>query len=86
MLLNVILRVLPFYIREPLVAAICLTLSGSCFYWTIKDGGWARFGFGVVFLGIAGLRLFILRGELRSRRAARSATQAPTVSPAADRG
>ena len=79
MLFNLILRALPFYIREPLVIAICLTLCGSSFYWTITDGGWARFGFGVVFLAIAVLRMFILRGELRSRRAARRATEAPST-------
>lgn len=82
MLFNLILRVLPFYIREPLVIAICLALCGSSFYWTVTDGGWARFGFGVLFLGIAVLRMFILRGELRSRRAAKKSAEAVTASPA----
>ncbi|NEC87636.1 hypothetical protein [Streptomyces sp. SID12501] len=76
MLISLILRVLPFYIREPLAISICLFFSGACFYWTIQAGGWARFGFGVVFLGIAVLRGFILRGELRSRQATKRAAQA----------
>ncbi|NEA62524.1 hypothetical protein [Streptomyces sp. SID12488] len=101
MLISLILRVLPFYIREPLIIAICLFFSGTAFYWTIRAGGWARFGFGVAFLAIAVLRGFILRGELRSRQTARRATRAAATpstssvsstspaspaSPVADRG
>ncbi|WP_330288076.1 hypothetical protein [Streptomyces sp. NBC_00576] len=80
MLFNLILRALPFYIREPLVIAICLFFCGISFYWTIQVGGWARFGFGVLFLAVAVLRGFMFRGELRSRRAAiRAAAEAPTT-------
>ncbi|MEH0418857.1 hypothetical protein [Streptomyces sp. B21-083] len=76
-MIGLILRVLPWYIREPVAISICLTLCGASFYWTIQDGGWARFGFGVLFLAIAVLRGVILRGELRSWRAARKGTAAP---------
>jgi hypothetical protein len=84
MLFNLILRALPFYIREPLVIAICLFFCGVSFYWTIQVGGWARFGFGVLFLAVAVLRGFMFRGELRSRRAKTGAElpTAPTASPA----
>jgi len=81
MLINLILRVLPWWIREPLVIAVSLFFCGLAFYWTVTDGGWARFGIGVLFLAVAALRIHILRGELRSWQAARSPAGAP---PAAD--
>lgn len=86
MLINLILRVLPWWIREPLVIAVSLFFCGLAFYWTITDGGWARFGIGVLFLAVAALRIHILRGELRSWQATRRATQGPTASPVADGG
>ncbi|HEY1155599.1 MAG TPA: hypothetical protein VGE95_04820 [Arthrobacter sp.] len=67
MLLNVILRVLPFWIREPLLIAVALFLGGACVYWFVKIGGWQRAAFGIVFLGLAVLRIWVLRRELRSR-------------------
>ncbi|MEU6226937.1 hypothetical protein [Streptomyces sp. NPDC047042] len=82
-MIGLILRVLPWYIREPLAISICLFFCGAAFYWTIQAGGWARFGFGVLFLGIAVLRGFILRGELRTWRAARQVGAAPASAPAA---
>ncbi|ELP69990.1 hypothetical protein ACKI1I_17890 [Streptomyces turgidiscabies] len=82
-MIGLILRVLPWYVREPLAISMCLTLSGASFYWTVQDGGWARFGFGVLFLAIAVLRGFILRGELRSWRAGRQPTTQPKSAEAA---
>jgi hypothetical protein len=86
MLLNLLFRVLPWYIREPLVITICLTLSCSSFYWTVKGRGWGMFGFGVLFLAFAAFRAYVLRGELRSRQAAKSATPAPASASQASDG
>lgn len=83
MLISVILRVLPWWLREPLAISVCLFFSGLAFYWTITDGGWARFGFGVLFLAVAALRGHILRAEWRSWQAARKA--APEASPEGQR-
>ncbi|MDX3751163.1 hypothetical protein [Streptomyces sp. AK08-02] len=82
-MIGLILRVLPWYIREPLAISVCLFFSGACFYWTIQAGWWARFGFGLLFLAIAVLRGFILRGELRSWRATRRAPEQPRPAQAA---
>ncbi|MER5890528.1 hypothetical protein ABT160_42445 [Streptomyces sp. NPDC001941] len=74
MLINVILRALPFYIREPLLIAVCLSFAGLGLYWFVMAGGWERGAMGVVFLGVAALRAFILRREWRSRAAALQAS------------
>ncbi|MFI8292095.1 hypothetical protein EAO71_22130 [Streptomyces sp. ms191] len=74
MLINLILRVLPYWIREPLVIAVSLVFAGMCLYWYATVGEWQRAAFGVVFLALAILRFFVLRREWRSRpRAGRAA-------------
>ncbi|MDX3540703.1 hypothetical protein PV721_41755 [Streptomyces sp. MB09-01] len=62
-----ILRVLPFWIREPLLMAVSLTFGGLCLYWYAVVGEWQRAAFGIVFLSLAVLRGFVLRREWRSR-------------------
>ncbi|MET7688304.1 hypothetical protein ABZT06_10030 [Streptomyces sp. NPDC005483] len=71
MLINVILRVLPFYIREPIMIAICLFFSGLGLYWFVMAGGLGRAGMGLLFLAIAVLRGFFFRKEWRTHRAAK---------------
>ncbi|WP_432187361.1 hypothetical protein [Streptomyces sp. Tue6028] len=71
MLINLILRVLPFWLREPLVIAVCLFFTVLSFYWFAVAGGWGRAGVGVLFLAVGALRVHVLRGELRSRQAAK---------------
>ncbi|MFJ9078279.1 hypothetical protein ACIRO3_24045 [Streptomyces sp. NPDC102278] len=67
MLINVVLRVLPFWIREPLLIAVSLFFAGLGLYWFVMVGEWQRAAIGIVFLGIAILRSFMLRREWRSR-------------------
>jgi membrane protein YdbS with pleckstrin-like domain len=67
MLINVILRVLPFWIREPLLIAVSLFFAGLALYWFAVAGEWQRAAFGIAFLAVAILRAFILRREWRSR-------------------
>jgi hypothetical protein len=71
MLINVILRVLPFYLREPLILAICAFFSGLAFYWFFTIGGLGRAGIGLLFLAVGALRVYVFRKEWRSRRAAK---------------
>ncbi|MFF1605706.1 hypothetical protein ACFVYV_51815 [Streptomyces mirabilis] len=73
MLINLILRALPFRIREPLIIAVSLFFSGLALYWFVMVGGWARGGIGLAFLAVAALRFHLLRREWRSRQAAREA-------------
>ncbi|MFG2985457.1 hypothetical protein ACGFYQ_30070 [Streptomyces sp. NPDC048258] len=67
MLINLILRVVPFWVREPLLIAASLFFAGFCLYWFAAVGEWQRAAFGVVFLALAVLRAFVLRREWRSR-------------------
>ena len=72
MLINVILRVLPFYIREPLIIGVCLFFAGLALYWFVQVGGLGRGGFGLLFLAIAVLRAYFFRKEWRAHRAAKA--------------
>ncbi|GAX57657.1 hypothetical protein [Streptomyces olivochromogenes] len=71
MLINLILRALPFWIREPLVIAVSLFFAGLALYWFVMAGGWARGGIGLASVAVAALRIHLLRREWRSRQAAR---------------
>lgn len=82
MLINVILRVLPFYIREPLVIAVCLFFTGLAFYWFVTAGGWGRAGVGLMFLAVGALRAYFFRKEWRSHRAAKAGVSLPRRSAA----
>jgi hypothetical protein len=68
MLINVILRVLPFYIREPLIIAVSLFFAGLALYWFVTVGGLARGGIGLLFLAVAALRIYFFRKEWRSHQ------------------
>ena len=71
-LINVILRVLPFYLREPIIIAVCLSFAGLALYYFVQVGGWGRGGFGLLFLAIAVLRAYFFRKEWRAHRAAKA--------------
>ncbi|MER5914187.1 hypothetical protein ABT124_27835 [Streptomyces sp. NPDC001982] len=77
MLINVILRVLPFYIREPLIIAVSLFFAGLALYWFVAVGGWARGGIGLLFLAIAVLRTHLFRKEWRSHQQAKEGAVRP---------
>ncbi|MGW1893890.1 hypothetical protein ACWCP6_27090 [Streptomyces sp. NPDC002004] len=62
-----ILRALPFWIREPLLIAVSLFFAGLGLYWFTVVGGWQRAAVGLAFLALAVIRTFILRREWRSR-------------------
>ncbi|MEU9389661.1 hypothetical protein AB0D86_06615 [Streptomyces sp. NPDC048324] len=79
MLISLILRVLPFYVREPLVIAICAFFAGLAFYWFFMVGGLARGGMGLLFLAVGTLRFFAARKEWRSRRAAKAGGVSPQM-------
>ncbi|MEU6139003.1 hypothetical protein ABZ848_01415 [Streptomyces sp. NPDC047081] len=74
MLINLILRVLPFYIRDPLIIAICAFFTGLAFYWFVTAGGLGRLGVGLMFLAVGALRVYFFRKEWRSHRAAKEVT------------
>ena len=71
MLINLILRVLPFYIREPVIIAICAFFTGLAFYWFFAAGGLGRAGIGLLFLAVGALRAYFFRKEWRSHQAAK---------------
>ncbi|WP_405527033.1 hypothetical protein OG592_05220 [Streptomyces avidinii] len=67
MLINLILRVLPFWVREPLLFAVCLSFGCLGLYGFALAGEWQRAAFGAVFLTLAVLRGLAMRREWRSR-------------------
>ncbi|MFD7002903.1 hypothetical protein ACFWA5_43310 [Streptomyces mirabilis] len=72
MLINLILRALPFWIREPLVIAVSLFFAGLALYWFVMVGGWARGGIGLAFLAVAALRIHLLNLRRESRPSGRA--------------
>ncbi|MCX5396705.1 hypothetical protein [Streptomyces sp. NBC_00102] len=73
MLIKLILRILPFYIREPLAMVICLVLCGACVRKLAESFEWQPAALAAVFLGIAVVRGFMFRNEWRSREKAEPA-------------
>ncbi|MFD8391529.1 hypothetical protein ACFV2N_20630 [Streptomyces sp. NPDC059680] len=74
MLINLILRALPFWLREPLLIGVSLFFAGLGLYWFAVAGGWQRAVVGLVFLALAVFRAFVLRRAWRSRPRAGQAT------------
>ncbi|MGW7526547.1 hypothetical protein [Streptomyces sp. NPDC054783] len=66
-LINLILRVLPFWLREPLLIGVSLLFAGLGLHWFAVAGGWQRAVVGLAFLALAVSRAFILRRTWRSR-------------------
>ncbi|MGW7614139.1 hypothetical protein ACWGKW_44380 [Streptomyces sp. NPDC054766] len=90
-MVGLILRVLPFWVREPLLIAVGFPFSGALFYAAARDGSAFGAFLGVVMLLVSVFRVYIvikalkarkLAKELRSAAAATAATAAtaPTAS------
>ncbi|MFD5819905.1 hypothetical protein [Streptomyces sp. NPDC127038] len=83
-MVGLILRVLPFWVREPLLIAVGFPFSGFLFYAAARDG--SAFG---AFLGLAVLvfsviRVYTVVKALQARRLAKELrSAAPAAPPAA---
>ncbi|MET8137702.1 hypothetical protein ABZV24_38335 [Streptomyces sp. NPDC005251] len=85
-MIGLIIRVLPFWVREPLLIAVGIPFSGALFYAAARDG--SAFGalLGAAVLVFTAIRVHTVVKALQARKAAkelRSAAATATTAPAA---
>ncbi|MFB7510124.1 DUF6215 domain-containing protein [Streptomyces broussonetiae] len=67
-MLGFLLRLLPFWVREPLLIAIGSVLGVRIMYLAVRDHDWGAAGLGVVFLVFTAIRVHAVVRALRARR------------------
>ncbi|MFF1763689.1 DUF6215 domain-containing protein [Streptomyces sp. NPDC058249] len=67
-MLGFLLRLLPFWVREPLLIAIGSVLGVRIMYLAVRDHDRGAAGLGVVFLVFTAIRVYVVIRALRARR------------------
>ncbi|MEV8035336.1 DUF6215 domain-containing protein [Streptomyces sp. NPDC086182] len=67
-MLGLLLRILPFWVREPLLIAVGSVLGVRLMYLAVRDHDRGVAGFGVVFLVFTAIRVYAVIRALRARR------------------
>ncbi|MEU6275667.1 DUF6215 domain-containing protein [Streptomyces populi] len=67
-MLGFLLRLLPFWVREPLLIAVGSVLGVRLMYLAVQDSDWAAAGIGAVFLLFTAVRVHMVVRALRARR------------------
>ncbi|MEV7394157.1 MULTISPECIES: DUF6215 domain-containing protein [unclassified Streptomyces] len=67
-MLGFLLRLLPFWVREPLLIAVGSILGVRIMYLAVRDHDWVAAGLGVVFLVFTAIRVHTVVRALRARR------------------
>jgi len=67
-MLGFLIRLLPFWVREPLLIVIGAVLGVRLMYLAVRDQDWAAAGFGVAFLAFSAVRVHAVVQALRARR------------------
>ena len=70
-MVGLIIRALPFWVREPLLIVVGIPFGGLLFYAAIRDGEWLMAGLGVVVLAFTGVRIHTVSQALKQRRLAK---------------
>lgn len=80
-MLGLLLRLLPFWVREPLFIVVGSVFGVRILYLAVRDGEWPAAGIGVVFLVFTAVRVHMVIRALRLRRDARTAALADGAAP-----
>ncbi|MFI7500167.1 hypothetical protein ACIBVL_17030 [Streptomyces sp. NPDC049687] len=73
-MLGLILRLLPFWVREPLLIVFGAVFCGFMFYVAVaREGGWVAVGIGAAVLLFTGIRVHTVRQAWRARQLLREA-------------
>jgi hypothetical protein len=72
-MLGLLIRVLPFWVREPLLIALGIPFSGFLFYAAVRDGEWVMAAIGTAVLAFTAIRIHTVTRLLRARRLAKAA-------------
>ncbi|WUR85790.1 DUF6215 domain-containing protein [Streptomyces phaeochromogenes] len=67
-MLGFLIRLLPFWVREPLLIAVGSVLGVRIMYLAVHDHEWVAAGLGVVFLVFTAVRIYVVVRALRARR------------------
>ncbi|MEV4041195.1 DUF6215 domain-containing protein [Streptomyces umbrinus] len=67
-MLGFLIRLLPFWVREPLLIAVGSVLGVRIMYLAVHDHEWVAAGLGVVFLVFTAVRIHVVVRALRARR------------------
>ncbi|MFH8658532.1 DUF6215 domain-containing protein [Streptomyces afghaniensis] len=81
-MLGFLLRLLPFWVREPLLIAVGSVLGVRIMYLAVRDHDRVAAGIGVVFLVFTAIRVYTVMRALRARRNPSVQTQVQTVAQA----
>ncbi|MEV5732199.1 DUF6215 domain-containing protein [Streptomyces sp. NPDC052292] len=90
-MLGLLLRVLPFWVREPLMILVGSVFGVRIMYLAVVEGSWVAAGIGAVFLVFTAIRVRMVVRALQARREARArasaqapvSAQVPVAPPAA---
>jgi len=81
--LGFLIRLLPFWVREPLLIVVGSVFGVRILYLAVRDGGWAPAAIGTVFLVFTAVRVHTVVRALRARRNPAPAASADGAVPAA---
>ncbi|MGA5454906.1 DUF6215 domain-containing protein [Streptomyces umbrinus] len=82
-MLGFLIRLLPFWVREPLLITVGSVLGVRIMYLAVHDHEWVAAGLGVVFLGFTAIRIHVVVRALRARRNPSPAASADGAAAAA---
>ncbi|MFH9550811.1 hypothetical protein ACIBAH_06840 [Streptomyces sp. NPDC051445] len=67
-MIGLLVRALPFWVREPLLAVFGVVFSGFLFYAAIRDSEWAMAGLGAAVVVFTAIRIYTINRALEARR------------------
>jgi len=67
-MVGLIIRVLPFWVREPLLIAVGTPFSGFLFYAAARDGEWLGAALGTAVLAFTAIRVHTVIRAFQARR------------------
>ncbi|KQX62280.1 MULTISPECIES: hypothetical protein [unclassified Streptomyces] len=67
-MIGLVIRVLPFWVREPLLVVVGVPFSGLLFYAAIRDQEWIGAALGLAVAVFTAVRIHTIRRALQTRR------------------
>ncbi len=67
-MIGLVIRVLPFWVREPLLVAVGVPFSGLLFYAGIRDHEWIGVALGAAVALFTAIRVHTINRALKARR------------------
>ncbi|MFF6802647.1 hypothetical protein [Streptomyces sp. NPDC012616] len=67
-MIGLVIRVLPFWVREPLLVAFGVLFSGFLFYAAVRDGEWQMAAIGAAVVLFTAIRVYTINRALQERR------------------